>query len=190
MLCLLSEQRKVSNFYFSVGRLKPYSTMRHIGKLDENNLVIDHDMLYRDVIKSDAQGNEFLQLHEPQLDGPQLRVLGKTRLGYRQLNAERWVTAPLYLIELTERGTRKLVGKPTKDGKEACLLLRFRVDGADADRGDAEIIAETLVIDDNIESNTGESFDRKDVKLQLYTMLSAEGGASNYWLDSGSVSPK
>jgi hypothetical protein len=77
MLCLLSEQRKVSNFYFSVGRLSPYSTMRHIGKLDENNLVIDHDMLYRDVIKSDPRGNEFLQLHEPHLDGPQLRVLGK-----------------------------------------------------------------------------------------------------------------
>ena len=191
MLCLLSEQRKVSNFYFSVGRLKPYSTMRHIGKLDENNLVIDHDMLYTDVIKTDAKGNEFLQLHEPQLDGPQLRVLGKTRLGYRQMNAERWVAAPLYLIELTERGTRKLVGKPTTDGKEACLLLRFRVESADADRGDAEIIAETLVIDDNIASNVqDQSFDRKDVRLQLYTMLSAEGGASNYWLDSGSVSPK
>jgi hypothetical protein len=118
-------------------------------------------------------------------------VLGKTRLGYRQLNAERWVASPLYLIELTERGTRKLVGKPTIDGKEACLMLRFRVEGADADHGDAEIIAETLVIDDNIASNVqDQSFDRKDVRLQLYTMLSAEGGASNYWLDSGSVSPK
>jgi hypothetical protein len=51
-------------------------------------------MLYTDVIKTDAKGNEFLQLHEPQLDGPQLRVLGKTRLGYRQMNAERWVAAP------------------------------------------------------------------------------------------------
>lgn len=192
MLCLLSEQRKVSNFYFGVNRLKPYSTMRHVGKLDENNLVIDHDMLYRDVIKTDPHtGNEYLELHPPQVDGPQLRVLGKTRLGYRQLTAQRWVAAPLYLIELTERGTRKLVGKPTTDGLEACLMLRFRVEEADADRGDAEIIAEKLVIDENIESNVkDQSFDRKDVRLQLYTMLSAEGGASNYWLDSGSVCPK
>lgn len=192
MLCLLSEQRKVSNFYFSVSRLKPYSTMRHIGKLDENNLIIDHDMLYRDVIKTHPQtGAESLELHDPNADGPQLRVLGKTRLGYRQLNAQRWVAAPLYLIELTERGIRKLSGQATTDGLEACLLLRFKVEEADGDRGDAEIIAEKLVIDDNIESNVmGQSFDRKDVKLQLYTMLSAEGGASNYWLDSGSVSPK
>lgn len=191
MLCLLSEQRKVSNFYFSVGRLKPYSTMRHIGKLDENNLIIDHDMLYRDVIKSDPGGSEYLQLHDPQTDGPQLRVLGKTRLGYRQLDAERWAATPLYLIELTERGTRKLAGKPTSDGLEACLLLRFKVEERDQERSDAEIIAEKLVIDDNIQSNVvGESFDRKDVRLQLYTMLSAEDGASNYWLDSGSVTPK
>lgn len=192
LLCLLSEQRKVSNFYFSVSRLKPYSTMRHIGKLDESNLIIDQDLLYRDVIQRDPEtGREHVQLHDPSQDSPQLRVLGKARLGYRQLDAQRWVASPLYLIELTDRGTRKLVGKPTTDGREACLLLRFRVEEADHDRSDAELVAERLILDDTIESNVqDQSFDRKDVRLQLYTMLSAEGGASNYWLDSGSVSPK
>ncbi|WP_438284313.1 virulence factor SrfB [Pseudomonas alabamensis] len=191
MLCLLSEQRKISNFYFSVARLKPYSTVRHIGKLDENNLIIDHDLLYRDVIHTDAQGNESLRLHAPDVEAPVLRVLGKTRLGYRQLAAQRWVAAPLYLIELTDSGTRKLANKRTSDSREPCLLLRLRVEAADSDRAEAEIVAEKLLIDENIESNVeGESFTRKDVRLQLYTMLSAEGGASNYWLDSGSVSPK
>ncbi|WP_312937057.1 virulence factor SrfB [Pseudomonas sp.] len=191
MLCLLSAQRNVSNFYLSVARLKPYSTMRHIGKLDENNLIIDHDVFYRDVIRSDANGNETLQLHDPSEEGPRLRVLGKIRLGYRQLLAQRWVASPLYVLELTASGSRKLADKRTTDGLEPCLLVRLKVESADSERGEAEIIAEKLLIDENIESNVeGESFTRKDVRLQLYTMLSAEGGASDYWLDSGSVSPK
>jgi hypothetical protein len=189
MLCLLSEQRNISNFYFGVSRLKPYSTMRHIGTLDTNNLITDSDVLYRDV----TTDNGRLVLHDDAIDGPQLPVQGRLRLGYRQLCAERWVASPLYLIQLTDKGKAKLSGKKTSDGLNPYLLLRFKVKAADAERSDAEIISDLLEIDDNIESNIegGDTFDpKKDVKLQLYTMSSADDGASDYWLDSGNVNPK
>jgi len=191
MLCLLSEKRRLTNFYFSVAKLKPYSTMRYIGRLDENNLIVDRDVLYSDAIKQDGN-REYLQLDEPGEQPRALQVLGRTRLGYRQLAAQRWVASPLYLLTLTKSGEEKLARARIKGSEEGepHLLVRFKIEEPDRDQSDEGIISERLIIDENIRSNTEEEFGMRDLRLQLYTMASAESGASNYWLDSGSVNPK
>lgn len=184
MVCLLSEKKKLANFNFSVGRLKPYSTMHHIGVVDKNNLIKDDDLLYRNVVRRDDKGREFLHLHDPE-QVPTLRVHTKTRLGYRQLDVQRWVAAPLYLLELTDEAVKKLKRSTSQDGGEPHLRVRFKVTQDDPDS--SSILAETLELDELIDSNTDEDFSTKDVRFQLYTMASAESGASTYWIDSGSV---
>ena len=188
MVCLLSEKKKLANFYFNAERLKPYSTMRHIGTMDSNGLIKNDDLIYRNVIKRDENGFEYLKLTDGETE-PYLRLLGKTRIGYRQLDVERWAAAPLYLLELTEQAARKLSMASSKDSSVPHLKVKLKVAKEDDDvRNEWSIVAEDLVVDDDIQTNAdGVEFTKKDVRLQLYTMNSAESGAQTYWIDSGSV---
>lgn len=187
MVCLLAEKKKLDGFYFNAERLKPYSTMRHIGALDSNGLIKNDDLFYRNVIQQDSKGFEFLQL-SPEGETPAFRLLGKMRIGYRQLDVERWAASPLYLVELTESAAKRLSMASSTDASMPHLKVKLRVAREDDDRNEWSIVAEDLVIDDDIQTNAeGVDFTKKDVRLQLYTMNSAESSAATYWIDSGSV---
>ena len=187
MVCLLAEKKKLDGFYFNAERLKPYSTMRHIGALDSNGLIKNDDLFYRNVIQHDSKGFEFLQL-SPDGETPAFRLLGKMRIGYRQLDVERWAASPLYLVELTESAAKRLSMASSTDASMPHLKIKLRVAREDDERNEWSVVAEDLVIDDDIQTNAeGVDFTKKDVRLQLYTMNSAESSAATYWIDSGSV---
>lgn len=191
MLCFLSEKKKLFNFYFNVARLNPYSTMRYIGVIDKSNLIPDKDVLFRDVIKLDENGNECLSLDREgeQDDGAEhyLRVLGKTRLGFRQLDAGRWIASPLYVLELTSDAAKKLHESTSSDGGVPHLKVQMGVGKQEANRRDkTQSVIEALVVK-QVSSNTDKTFSAKDVTCKLYTMNGTDSGASTYWIDSGSV---
>lgn len=187
MLCFLSEKKKLFNFYFNVARLRPYSTMRHIGSLDKDNLIPDKHVLYRDVIKIDEEGYEYLELFDPDMDEPpSMRVLGNTRIGFRQLDADRWIASPLYVLQLTKEAAEKLHGASSRDGGDPHLKVRLKVERANPRRNEWSVVSEGLAID-HVDSNTNKSFNKHDVTLKLCTMNGTDSGASTYWIDSGSV---
>ncbi|MBQ0132729.1 MAG: virulence factor SrfB, partial [Comamonas sp.] len=187
-VCLISGKKRLDKFYFNAERLKPYSTMRHIGAMDSNGLIKNADLFYRDVIKRDDKGFEYLQLSDNG-ETPSLRLLGKTRIGYRQLDVERWAASPLYLLELTPQAAAKLATASSMDQDVPHLKVKLRVAKEDEDeRNEWSIVAEDLVVDDDIRTNAdGCDFSKKDVRLQLYTMNNAESSGATYWMDSGSV---
>ncbi|MGY2289866.1 virulence factor SrfB [Pseudomonas sp. SDO528_S397] len=189
MLCLLCANHSLPNFYFRAAALKPYSTVKHIGLIDQANAIKDADVLYRD-IQTDPESNA-LQLPligtGDDADTPPLEMRGDLRLGFRQLAAERWAASPLYTLRFTPAGREKFSRAVGENGAAPLLKVRFEVK---APRRNTGLISDQLVVR-SIESNSSTSFNpRSDLRLELNTMLDAGLSETNYWLDSGSVKRK
>ncbi|MGA3681809.1 virulence factor SrfB [Pseudomonas graminis] len=191
MLCLLCANHSVPNFYFRSTALKPYSTVKHIGVIDGNNVIKEADVLYRDIQSQDGK----IQL--PQVgvgddtDSPQLEMRGDLRMGFRQLTAERWAASPLYTLKFTPAGREKLSRAVGTDNQAPLLKVRFQVTAPDKHSKKHGLVSDRLQVA-GIESNSSNvNFNpRSDLELELNTMLDVGLGETKYWLDSGSVKRK
>lgn len=185
MLCLLSEKAKLFDFAFNVARLRPYSTMRHIGVIDKDNIMSDARVLFRDVIKFE-DGKEKLDLgaddgEDDESGGQVLSISTSTRLGFKQLEAERWMASPLYVLEFTESGADKL--KAYAEKGEGVPSVQVRLAAPSRREVGALSVSERL----QIRAVKGGGLSKFDVQLKLFTMNGTDSGASTYWIDSGSV---
>jgi hypothetical protein len=191
MLCLLCANHSVPNFYFRASALKPYSTVKHIGVIDLNNVIKDADVLYRDIQSEDYK----IKLPEigvgDAADTPQLEMRGDLRLGFRQLAADRWAASPLYTLRFTKAGREKFSRAIGENGSAPLLKVRFEVKPADKYTRKQDLVSDRLSVRD-IESNSNNvNFNpRSDLELELNTMLDAGLSETKYWLDSGSVKRK
>jgi hypothetical protein len=103
MLCLLSRSLRLPNFFFRSAAFKPYSTVRFIGMIDNNNAIKDANLFYRN-IDLDNEDYEF--------PDTTFEMRGSMRLGFRQLETERWPASPLYTLSVDDRELReKLASK-------------------------------------------------------------------------------
>lgn len=168
MLCFLSKNSRIPNFFFRSIAIKAYSTVKYIGLLSNNNTIQESDVYYADV-NLDNEDYDFPD-HE-------FEVRGKTRLGFRQLNVERWTAAPLYTLSIENPELRERLA-----GSGVVLNVSLKVSKT-REKGN---YSETLEIK-QIQASDGRSVRKDDVKLQLNTMLDAGLNDSQYWLDSGSV---
>lgn len=55
MITLLCANHRIPNFHFRTAALKPYSTIRHMGIIDLQNIIRDHDVTYRDIQSYEGQ---------------------------------------------------------------------------------------------------------------------------------------
>lgn len=168
MLCFLSKNSRIPNFFFRSIAIKAYSTVKYIGLLSNNNTIQESDVYYADV-NLDNEDYDFPD-HE-------FEVRGKTRLGFRQLNVERWTAAPIYTLSIENPELRERLA-----GSGVVLNVSLKV-AKIREKGN---YSETLEIK-QIQASDGRSVRKDDVKLQLNTMLDAGLNDSQYWLDSGSV---
>lgn len=181
MLCLLCAQRNLSNFFFRAAALRPYSTIRHIGLIDNNNTIPDADVTYRDITTS--KDGTTITLEDESGDAPAIEMRGPLRIGYRQLAAQRWTASPLYTLDFTPTGAEKLARAEAKGGQAPILKVTLSVDQR-ASKG--SLISDRLKVA-GVETDGDGSFSTRDLKLQLNTLNDAGLGDTNYWLDSGSV---
>lgn len=182
MLCLLCAQRNLSNFFFRAAALRPYSTIRHVGLIDNNNTIPDADVTYRD-IATDEHGTAIQLPEDENGDTPAIEMRGPLRIGFRQLGAQRWTASPLYTLDFTASGAKKLAQAEAKGGQAPVLKVQLAVDGK-AKRG--SLISDRLKVA-QVDTDGANTFSPKDLKLQLNTLNDAGLGDTNYWLDSGSV---
>ncbi|CAM5203969.1 hypothetical protein CDEN61S_00871 [Castellaniella denitrificans] len=180
MLCWLCENSRLPNFYFQTAELRPYSTVRHLGIIDSNNIIKDADLTYTD-IQVDTESN-CIQLPENTETGPAIEMRGDIRLGFRQLALERWSASPLYNLQYTDKGRRTYA----QSGQSLVLRVALKVKAQGAKK-----LAASGLISDRLEIASATSPDGEDMKrlisLELNTMLGTGLGDSKYWLDSGSV---
>lgn len=182
MLCLLCTQRNLSNFFFRATALRPYSTIRHIGLIDNNNTIPDVDVTYRD-IATNEDDTAILLPKDENGDTPAIEMRGPLRIGFRQLAAQRWPASPLYVLDVTPSGARKLSTLEASGETAPVLQVRLAVNES-ASKG--SLISDRLEVV-GVETNGNSNFTPKDLKLQLNTLIDAGLGDTNYWLDSGSV---
>jgi len=170
MLCVLGQGRLV-NFFFRANAFKPYSTVKYMGLIDNNNAIKNSNVFY-----------DAIDLDNPDYDLPDTAfdMRGTTRLGFRQLPIERWAAAPLYTLSIVDEKVRE---KLFNEGGVLSVRLQNkrsqRRAGIGADGSEHFVIA-------GVESTTG-SISPRAIKLQLNTLSDVDFGDSSYWLDSGSV---
>ncbi|MCB1857527.1 MAG: virulence factor SrfB [Gammaproteobacteria bacterium] len=162
MLCMLGQGR-LTNFVFLADLLKPYSTVRYVGHVDQDGIIKDNEVFYPDV-----------DLDDPQYFLPEDKTFDMhtiMKLGYRQLNAERWIASYLYVLDFASDEERekvfgktlnvRLIRDPKQKGSD-----RFAIKEVKEEDGPSRL---------------------KSVRLRLNTLSSYGTSGGTYWLDSGSV---
>jgi hypothetical protein len=165
MICLLSRNLRLPNFSFRSAVFKPYSTLKYFGILDNNNVLKADNVIFTDI-----------DLDNPDYELPDrtFELTTTTRLGFRQLAAERWSAAPLYVLSIEDPKVRAKVASG--------LVLQVRL-GIKRSRFDETTESFEFL---SAESDEG-SVSRKALRLRLNTLVDSGLGTSHYWLDSGSV---
>lgn len=170
MLCLLSLDLRLGNFWFRAGDFQPYSTIRYLGMMDENQAMTDDNLWYSDIDLDDAQ---FA------LDAKaRFQVRGNLCLGFRQLDNDRWPASPLYTLSITDpQLARKVAG-------DNVLRVRLAVSKTPQAFGPERFeIADALLED-------GSRVPLEHLRLRLNTLATSGTGIAHYWIDSGSVYKK
>lgn len=161
MICLLSKDGKVPNFYFRSGSFKPYSTVRYLGRIDNTNTIEDSAVYYRDI---------NLDQDEYELPEESFTVPGTLPIGYRQIAAARWPAAPLYTLTIDDERVRQKV-----ISSETTVLVKLRIAPKRGKSPQRE----------SFDLGQVDGAQKNQITLKLNTM--ANDGLTQYWLDSGSV---
>ena len=184
MITLLCANHSIPNFHFRTAALKPYSTIRHMGIIDLQNIIRDHDVTYRDIQSYEGQ-IRLPSSGSSETDTPAWIMRGDLRLGYRQLDTERWTAAPLYTLRFSDEGRAKYTQAKSTDGSSPYLEVKLAI-GKDNRARVLGLISDKLVVSE-VSSNTDKTFNKRDLELELNTMPDAGLIDSRHWLDSGSV---
>jgi len=167
MLCLLARNLRLPNFFFRSAEFKAYSTLKFLGQIDNNGLIKEAGVYYRDIDLDD----EGYHLPDTTFD-----MRGTLRLGFRQLASERWAAAPLYILSIENARLREQVASQG-------LVLKVRL-GIKPSRNKKEG-SETFEFL-SAESASGQ-VSRAHIRLRLNTLDDSGLGETHYWLDSGSI---
>ncbi|AXF78733.1 virulence factor SrfB [Erwinia tracheiphila] len=169
MLCLLSLDLRLANFWFKAGDFQPYSTIRYLGMLDASGLLSNDNVWYSDI---DLDDDRFSLDH-----GQRFQVRGALTLGFRQLDNDRWPASPLYSLSVADpQLARRVAG-------DKVLKIRLTVTNTSESGPERFEIAEASLDD-------GTRVPLEHLRLKLNTLASSGSGLTHYWIDSGSVYKK
>jgi hypothetical protein len=163
MLCVLGQGR-LPNFFFRAQAFRPYSTVRYLGLMDHRMIIKDDSVFYREVDLDDP---------DYELPGTAFPMLGIMRIGYRQLEAERWGASPLYVLDFADKAACERL---YKDGG----ILRVRLERVRAGATDRLRVA-------GVDVEGGRPMGRGAVALKLNTLAGGGPDEDSYWVDSGSI---
>jgi len=168
MICLLGNGQ-LQNFNFRSNELRPRSTARYFGKLDQSNRLLKADEFYDD-----------LDLDNYDYELPEERAFefrGPMPLGFRQLPVDWWPGSRLYSIDYATPDDARNLNPLTP------LRISLRRAGS---RVTNRTTGEVYMDNPNLEIGTIR--DRQDrnvpkdkLRLRLQTISSQQG----YWLDTG-----
>ncbi len=170
MLCLLSLDLRLANFWFKAGDFQPYSTIRYLGMIDSNGALSGENVWYADI---DLDDEKF------SLDSRQrFQVRGALTLGFRQLDNDRWPASPLYTLSIVDPQLARSVAG------DKVLKIKLAVTKDAGEFGPERFEIAEAALDD------GTPVPLEHLRLKLNTLASSGSGITHYWIDSGSVYKK
>jgi hypothetical protein len=168
MLCVLSKGR-IPRFYFRANAFKPYSTVRYLGTMGQSNVIKEDEVIYANLDLLDDSS---------ELEEKSFEMHGLTRLGFRQLKAERWTASQLYTLDYNGEEARQKYGDKT-------LEVTLKLGNMSGQKRDAIRMKEFAIQNISVKG-TGNTVSSRSLKMKLNT-LQGSGGDQSYWLDNGSV---
>ncbi|MCX8581738.1 MULTISPECIES: virulence factor SrfB [unclassified Gilliamella] len=166
MLCFLSKNLRLPNFYFRSSNMDLYSTVKYIGLLDNLNMIKKENIYYQDI-----------DLDDPDYDFPDhsFEIRGTTRLGFKQLEIDRWPASPIYILTIENSDVAKRL---SAEGVVLEVTLGIK---------NRQKTVENFYIKD-VKASDGRACNKtKDIKLNLNTMVNSGLISTQYWLDSGMI---
>lgn len=160
MICLLGAGR-LKNFNYRSDHLRPRSTARYFGKLDQDARLREGNVFLRD-----------LDLDNPDYDLPEIPIpfRGPMTLGTRQFAVDWWPGARLYTLDYANPEAAE-----RRNAKAPFAIELRRAMGRD-NPGVVDAFAIGRVTDAD-----GATVSPRDFRLRLQTI----GDAAGYWLDTG-----
>lgn len=163
MLCLLALDLRLPGFYFKAADLQPYSTLRYLGRLNDNNLLPANQVYYADLNLDTADATLENNIS--------LALNSDICLGFRQLDNEHWPATPLFTLTIIEpQLARKLAA-------DNLLYVTLRLPSNSSARW---TIASAKLAD-------GSSVAVEQLQLKMNTLVDSTKGATHYWIDSGKI---
>ncbi|RYU59905.1 virulence factor SrfB [Methylolobus aquaticus] len=170
MICKVGGARRIPNFNFLAHAFKVYSTVRQLGLIDQNLVLRNADVYYRDINLDDE---------EYELPETPFEVRARMILGFRQLGSERWPATPLYVVDLSDKAKRMLAD--VDRSAPAVIEVGLKLDQR---RGSGP---ESFGVASAVTSYGTALNPARDVLLKLNTLTTVGIGESSYWLDTGSI---
>ena len=167
MICLLGNGQ-LQNFNFRSNELRPRSTARYFGKLDQSNRLLKADEFYTDL---DLDNLDYELPEQP------FEFRGPMPLGFRQLPVDRWPASRLYAIEYKTPDDARALNPLTP---LKVTLERAGKKGIDRSTGEAFMDNPELRIK-RVEDREGRAVPKDRMRLRLQTISQQQG----YWLDTG-----
>ncbi|AUL46547.1 hypothetical protein BTL55_05815 [Bordetella trematum] len=193
MVCWLTENRRLPNFYFSPSRIRPLPLIRYFGRIDSNNLIKTDDVLLADITTRTPQGlppeDGCIELpRDAQGDARPYVLHADSRLGYRQLAAERWPAAPIYQLGFQPAWQKRYRENQERDASlpDPQARVYFSVAQPSERERRQGLISDRLTIE-RVEGVGDVAIQKSQVRFEMNTLLHAGLGQDAYWLDSGSV---
>jgi len=170
MICKVGGARRIPNFNFLAHAFKVYSTVRQLGLIDQNLVLRNADVYYRDINLDD----EAYELPETPFE-----VRARLILGFRQLTSERWPATPLYVVDLSDKAKRMLAD--VDRSAPAVIEVGLKLDQRRGSGPESFSVASAV-------TSYGTALNpARDVLLKLNTLTTVGIGESSYWLDTGSI---
>ncbi|KQP11873.1 virulence factor SrfB [Pseudorhodoferax sp. Leaf267] len=167
MICLLGNGQ-LQNFNFRSNELRPRSTARYFGKLDQSNRLHKADEFYDDL---DLDNLDYELPEKP------FEFRGPMPLGFRQLPVDRWPASRLYAIEYRTPADADSLNPLTP---LKVTLERAGKKTTDKRTGEVYMDNPNLRIK-RVEDREGRPVAKDRMRLRLQTLSQQQG----YWLDTG-----
>jgi hypothetical protein len=167
MICLLGNGQ-LQNFNFRSNALRPRSTARYFGKLDQSNRLLSGDEFYNNL---DLDNVDYELPEQP------FEFRGPMPLGFRQLPVDRWPASRLYFIEYATPDDAHQLNTLTP---LRVTLGRAGKKMTDKRSGETYMDNPELTIK-RVEDRDGRPVSKDRLRLRLQTISQQQG----YWLDTG-----
>lgn len=165
-LCMQAEGR-LQNFVMRTREIQMRSTARFLGRLDKNGQLRNQNVWLKNM-DLDGPPSEEVHFIVPDFEN-------MTRIGYRQLDIERWPAQPLYTLEFGNFPGFDKIALPL-----SVKITRRDIDPDREESGNDYSNREQFQIEEVIDQNH-EQLHPRIVRLRLQTLMEADG----YWRDTG-----
>jgi hypothetical protein len=166
IICALSEGH-LEGFSLDTSGLNLRSTARFIGEMDISGQIKKPKVWFKVDLDNTK---EVEQVKDVFFAGP-------ITIGFRQLEAERWIASRFYLLDFAPSGHENALHKLPYTVKLGLRVTELYEEDPASERDEGELFIE------DIQNAKGDSVPKTDLEVRLQTMPQAEG----YWLDTGVI---